>query len=380
MLIVADISFISYDPNTGLIVKTKAEIMASLIEITQQAYGGSYTVDEGTEMYNLLDIIASSITDAGNACQLVYDAFSFITAQGAPLDALVSLAGVTRIPGETDAQLRARYYKFLYTQSTGTVEGLEARVYELQTTQTDVESNFIQNVRVYENYTNTAVTDANIAWSPNGIYTVGAHSILVVVQLRDDYIEAGHFEVSGSGTSQTQTIVQEDATALNNVIENYKSLGCGITLNNMRVGEDTPYYFAIAMNSQLKVTINIYFPNRTDYVNYHAAVENYIKTYVSEYLNGLNIGEDILYSGIMSCVYKAYDALSADDFIFTVGNSSTNQVAGDITVQGYYIGTTNTTSQVTANLYGNSPRVVVPYTAYINTTVDDITVNSTTEN
>lgn len=380
MLIVADISFISYDPNTGLIVKTKAEIMASLIEITQQAYGGSYTVDEGTEMYNLLDIIASSITDAGNACQLVYDAFSFITAQGAPLDALVSLAGVTRIPGETDAQLRARYYKFLYTQSTGTVEGLEARVYELQTTQTDVESNFIQNVRVYENYTNAAITDANIAWSPNGIYTIRAHSILVVVQLRDDYIKAGHFEVIDSGTSQTQTIVQEDATALNNVIENYKSLGCGITLNNMRVGKDTPYYFAIAMNSQLKVTINIYFPNRTDYVNYHAAVENYIKTYVSEYLNGLNIGEDILYSGIMSCVYKAYDALSADDFIFTVGKDSSTQDAEDITITGYYIGESATTDEVTANLYGSSPRVIVPYTAYINTTVDDITVNSTTEN
>ena len=376
----ADISFISYDPNTGLIVKTKAEIMASLIEITQQAYGGSYTVDEGTEMYNLLDIIASSITDAGNACQLVYDAFSFITAQGAPLDALVSLAGVTRIPGETDAQLRARYYKFLYTQSTGTVEGLEARVYELQTTQTDVESNFIQNVRVYENYTNTAVTDANIAWSPNGIYTVGAHSILVVVQLRDDYIEAGHFEVSGSGTSQTQTIVQEDATALNNVIENYKSLGCGITLNNMRENEDIPYYFAVAMNSQLKVTINIYFPNSTDYVNYHAAVENYIKTYVSEYLNGLNIGEDILYSGIMSCIYKAYNSLSADDFIFTVGDGETTQKATDITITGYYIGESATTSQVNANLSGSSPRVIVPYTAYINTTVDDITVNSTTKN
>ena len=371
----ADLSFISYNPNTGLVVKTKAEIMDTLLNIAQQAYGGSYTVDKGTEMYNFLDIIASAITDAGNACQDVYNAFSFITAEGAPLDSLVSLAGISRIEGESDTQLRARYYRFLYTQSSGTMEGLTARIIESTTTQTDVEAHYIQDVRIYENYGTTTVQDYSIAWSPNGVYSIEDHSILVVIKLREDYIDAGYF-TQESSEPYTQSIVQEDAQALNEIIENYKSLGCGLIENNTRVDADTTYYFAIALNSELTITINIYFPDRTNYVNYHAAVENYIKTSVQSYINGLQLGEDILYSGIMACVYQAYNELSVNDYIFTVGNGSDQQQNNDIVVTGKYIGTPGlaTNDPQTINLNQTSPRVVVPYTAYID--IDDNEVNS----
>ena len=378
---VADISFISYDPNTGLIVKTKSEIMDSLIEIAQEAYGGSYVIDEGTEMYNLLDIISSSLTDAGNACQSVYNAFSFITAQGAPLDALVSLAGITRIQGETDTQLRARYYQFLYSQSSGTMEGLTAKIIESTTTASNVESNYIQDVRVYENYSNDSVSSGGIAWTPNGIYTIESHSILVVIKLREDY-EQQYFSLSSSDSSQTQTILSEDAQALNTTIENYKSLGCGITQNNMRPNStDTPYYFAIAMNSNLSVSINIYFPEYENYVNYHAAVENFIKNSIMEYLSNLQLGEDILFTGIMSCIYKAYDSLSVNDYIFTVGNDSTIQANNDISITGKYIGDTVNSTEQTFNLNQTNPRVIMPYTAYIDINSQNvnekITVNFT---
>lgn len=384
----ADTSFISYDPNTGLIVKTKSEIMDALIEICTQAYGGSYVVDEGTEMYNLLDIIASSITDAGNACQLVYDAFSFITAQGAPLDALVSLAGVTRIEGETDTQLRARYYKFLYSQSSGTMEGLTARILELTTNATGVEANFVQDVRVYENYTGSEINGntEGIAWSPNGAYTIPGHSILVVIKLREDYANT-HYELTGSGTSQQQNIdIAEDVDNINNTILDYKSLGCGVVQNNMRNEQnDLPYYFAISINSELKVKINIWFTTDDNYTNYHAAVENHIKNAVVEYLNGLELGEDIQFSGIMSCVYKAYEQLSVNDYIFYVGSSaSTSSVTNttdDIVITGTGINSYSSSgTSVSINLNQVTPKVVVPYTAYIDVSVSDITVNSGSQN
>lgn len=379
----ANNSFLEYDPNTGLIVYTKAEIMEKLISICKQAYGDSYEVDEGTEMYNLLDIIASSITDMGDAAKAVYDSYSFITAQGAPLDSLVSLAGITRIEGEEDAQLRARYYRFLYSESTGTVDGLTARVQELQTNVRGTSESFIEDVNVYENYTSTQLTQQeamSVGWTPQGAYTVQPHSILITIKLRDWY-EQAYFSYNGTnqilqGTGSSADEIINNIQSINNTIIDYKSLGCGVTVNNTREGLEPMYYFAIAMDAQFKITINLWFITASDETNYGPAVENYIKLAVQEYINGLQLGEDIQYSGIMSAVYAAYNNLGVNDYFFTVGKSSSEIGANDsITCSGYYIGNLSSPSsseQQNMQLNPTNPYITVPYTAYLNIPDEEI--------
>ena len=100
-----------------------------------------------------------------------------------------------------------------------------------------------------------------------------------------------------------------------------------------------------------------------------------------EYLNNLQLGEDILFTGIMSCIYRAYDSLSVNDYIFTVGNNSSIQANNDISITGNYIGETVNSSPQTFNLNQTNPRVIMPYTAYIDINSenvnDRITVNFT---
>ena len=394
-----DISFLTYDPNTGLIAKTKAEVLNSLLEITKQAYGGSYEVDEGTEMYNFLDILASAITDAGNACQDVYAAFSFITAQGAPLDSLVSLGGISRREGESDAQLRARYYRLLYTQSSGTVEGLEAKLLNMQTdvnrdNTSGTKEPFIEDVKVYENYTGTALTESEampIAWTPKGAYTVEGHSILVIIKFTDWFDEQFVFMTPSTdpengniqvilGRSEPGELVDEEAKIeqlvdnINDTILNYKSLGCGITVNNTREGESQQYYFAIAMDANFSITINLWFPDPTNATTYGPAVQNYVKLAVQQYINNLKLGEDVQYSGIMSAIYQAYDSLGVNDYMFSVGTSSGVGANDSIIWNGSYIGNLSTPSgdSQSGQLNPSTPNITVPYTAFLHIPDEEI--------
>lgn len=353
-------TFLSYDPNTGLKVKTKAEIMSDLINMCKAAYGDSYVVDEGTEMYTFLDILASGITDVGNSALDVYNAFSFIYATGAPLDALVSLAGVTRNDGETDSQLRARYYRFLYSKSVGTVEGLEAKLLDYSSTVTNEDGsnttvNPIKDVKVYENATGTPVTDNSIATYPGGTYTVDAHSILVILKIKDGY-----------------TLTDSDKVNINNIILDYKSLGCGVTVN----ASDNSEYFATTNDCNLSLTINIYFFDSADKNDYGTSVQKYIEENIRNYISNLKLGEDIQYSGIMSCIYQAYSQLGVNDYIFAVGNTSSVGAADSISYSGNFIATnTSYDTKFSSVLNPAGPNIVVPYTTYIDSDKTVITIN-----
>lgn len=350
--------FLTYNPETGLIVKTKSEILQTLIDIAKAAYGDSYIVDEGTEMYTFLDILASGLADMGNATLDVYSAFSFIYATGAPLDSLCSLAGVIRKENETDSQLRARYYRFLYSKSVGTVEGLEAKLLEYSVTKTDENNNTttispIKDVKIYENYTGDAVSGYNIATNANGLYNIPAHSILVILHLDNDY-----------------TCDNDDIDNINTIITDYKSLGCGI-VTEAETDTSKTRYFVTTNTAQLTLTVNIYFYNESDKINYGSAVKQNLKSNIREYLSELQLGEDIQYSAIMSCVYKTYNALNVKDYIFAVGTGEKDKETGSdnsITYSGKYIYTkgSETTLPNNACLTSAQPNIIIPYTTYIN--------------
>ena len=302
-------AFVEFNSNTGLIVKTKATILNELKEIFKMAYGSSFVITEGTELYTLLDMLSSQLAETGSAAKAVYDAFSFVTATGTPLDVLCSLAGIARKENESDNALRARYYKFLYTKSVGTVEGLESKL--LEHTIAISEDNktaiiaAVDEVRIVNNTQSEAVDFL-------GTKDLPAHSIAVVCKHTNKF-----------PTKQTDSIqYTKFRSELSDIVQNYKSLGCGVYVEeDDSVGYN--YVKANPVNAAISMSIVINPAAELDDSRKNS-ISFYIKKNVLDYVNSRKIGEDLLFSGFSSCVYKAYVDIGYDDYTFELAGVSIN--------------------------------------------------------
>ena len=270
--------FIEFNNETGLNVKSKANILQELKTIFKTAYGNDYEIVEGTELYSLIDLLSTELAQTGAAAKAVYDAFSFTTATGTPLDALCSLSGISRNDEESDNALRARHYTSLYRKTVGPVEGIKARL--LEHTYTDSEGvirNSVENVRIENNNT---TSDLSVLTTND----FKKHSIIVVCQLNS---------LLTSQDSNYTTIL----TQLSDIVNNYKSLGCGVSLAaegySITVAAKATVDFDIEFGSFSGVSL----PN--DVKN---SFINLFTTTLTNYINSLNIGEDIVLSAVYKCV------------------------------------------------------------------------------
>lgn len=88
--------FVKFDEENGLSVSTQAQIFDDLTAILKSSYGSDFVIQEGSEMYTFLDLLATSLAHSAGAYKKVYDSLGFIGATGVTLDNAVSLAGITR--------------------------------------------------------------------------------------------------------------------------------------------------------------------------------------------------------------------------------------------------------------------------------------------
>jgi hypothetical protein len=308
--------FLTYNEQTGLVVKTKAQIQEDLTNLLKQAYGQNLVISEGTELYAFVDVISAALTENGNAAKAVYDAFGFITASGTPLEVLCSTAGITRktLPDgtlESDNALRARYYKFLYSSSVNTTQGLEARLLAYTYT---LDVNGVSTVYYPVNEVTILNNDTSSIQTISGIQMV-AHSIFVVVNIDPAFEEA-------CGEQWGNSIKTTVFTDLDNIVLNYKSLGCAITvLSNPEPEPVVSYVYESVANQMfpsnqslvLDVSSDIEGDNERKY-----AIINQVQSNLIDYINSLKMGEDILKSGVAACVYKAYTDLGYTDYAFSI--------------------------------------------------------------
>lgn len=113
---------------------------------------------------------------------------------------------------ETDAQFRARYDNAVYSNAVATVEGLRSNLLKL----TDY-------VRIVENMTNEdIVTEENP-------YGLSGHSIWCIVG-------GGSKSDTYDGTPSGVVSTDSSDIAIAQTILNYKSLGCGVSVDNNVVG------------------------------------------------------------------------------------------------------------------------------------------------
>ena len=325
--------FLTYNEQTGLVVKTKAQIQEDLTNLLRQAYGQNLVISEGTELYAFVDVISAALTENGNAAKAVYDAFGFITASGTPLEVLCSTAGITRktLPDgtlESDNALRARYYKFLHSSSVNTTQGLEARLlaytYTLDVNGVSTVYYPVNEVTILNN-TNGQPSTGQPPTVISGI-TMDPHSIFVVVNIDTSFKEA-------CGTQWDGGIKTTVFTDLDNIVLNYKSLGCAITVlsspnippvvsyvhesvQNVLFSEDG----ASNANNTLKLSVSTEVASDPQRKN--AIIEQVLNNVIT-YINSLKMGEDVLKSGIAACVYKAYTDLGYTDYAFSINTFPT---------------------------------------------------------
>lgn len=267
----------------GLRTSTKPEILNVLTNMTVEAFGADFVVDEGSAWYIFLDSLSNSLDNVCTAARELYNAQGIINANGSNLDNIVSLAGIYRKKGEADEQLRNRAIKSVYSTATSVAESLESALLQLD---------YIEFARVIDNPQNENMTVGEV--------TIAPHNIWVLVKVKDG-ISIDPNDTTTDGAKHEKEVAE--------IILHYKSLGSG-TMNsatkggpahNSQVTIDGINYeikFNETGTKNIYVKVGIKLENTKD----KTTIEGKVKEAVVDYINSLEIGQDVLMSRVVSAI------------------------------------------------------------------------------
>ena len=310
----ADTKLIEFT-DEGLRTSTKPEILNVLTNMTVEAFGADFAVDEGSAWYIFLDSLSNSLDNVCTAARELYNAQGIINANGSNLDNIVSLAGIYRKKGEADEQLRNRAIKSVYSTATSVAESLESALLQLD---------YIEFARVIDNPQNENMTVGRV--------TIAPHNIWVLVKVKDGI---------SIDPNDTEGAKREKEVA--GIILHYKSLGSG-TMNTLKTennqttesvtgtkshtatvsidGVDYKIKFN-EIGSQdifVKVTLNI----EQAYEDKKKTIQKSVQKAIVDYINSLGIGQDVLMSRVVSAISdtNTYTDYGFDVKTITIGNTA----------------------------------------------------------
>ena len=308
----------------GLRTSTKPEILNVLTNMTVEAFGADFAVDEGSAWYIFLDSLSNSLDNVCTAARELYNAQGIINANGSNLDNIVSLAGIYRKKGEADEQLRNRAIKSVYSTATSVAESLESALLQLD---------YIEFARVIDNPQNENMTVGDV--------TIAPHNIWVLVKVKDG-ISIDPNDTTAGGAKREKEIA--------GIILHYKSLGSG-TMNTLKTennqttesvtgtkshtatvsidGVDYKIKFNEigSQNIFVNVTLNI----EQAYEDKKKTIQKSVQKAIVDYINSLDIGQDVLMSRVVSAIsdtntYTDYGFDVTDIKIGTTENPATTMV------------------------------------------------------
>ena len=312
----ADTKLIEFT-DEGLRTSTKPEILNVLTNMTVEAFGADFAVDEGSAWYIFLDSLSNSLDNVCTAARELYNAQGIINANGSNLDNIVSLAGIYRKKGEADEQLRNRAIKSVYSTATSVAESLESALLQLD---------YIEFARVIDNPQNENMTVGEV--------TIEPHNIWVLVKVKDG-ISIDHNDTTTGGAKREKEIA--------GIILHYKSLGSG-TMNTLKTennqttesvtgtkshtatvsidGVDYKIKFN-EIGSQdifVKVTLNI----EQAYEDKKKTIQKSVQKAIVDYINSLGIGQDVLMSRVVSAISdtNTYTDYGFDVKTITIGKTA----------------------------------------------------------
>lgn len=279
----------------GLRTSTKPEILNVLTNMTVEAFGADFAVDEGSAWYIFLDSLSNSLDNVCTAARELYNAQGIINANGSNLDNIVSLAGIYRKKGEADEQLRNRAIKSVYSTATSVAESLESALLQLD---------YIEFARVIDNPQNENMTVGDV--------TIEPHNIWVLVKVKDG-ISIDPNDTTAGGAKREKEIA--------GIILHYKSLGSG-TMNTLKTENNqttesvtgtTSHTATVSIdgvdykikfneigsqNIFVKVTLDI----EQAYEDKKKTIQKSVQKAIVDYINSLGIGQDVLMSRVVSAI------------------------------------------------------------------------------
>lgn len=310
----------------GLRTSTKPEILNVLTNMTVEAFGADFVVDEGSAWYIFLDSLSNSLDNVCTAARELYNAQGIINANGSNLDNIVSLAGIYRKKGEADEQLRNRAIKSVYSTATSVAESLESALLQLD---------YIEFARVIDN------PEDGDEGMVVGEVTIAKHNIWVLVKVKDG-VSIDPNDTTAGGAKREKEIA--------GIILHYKSLGSG-TMNTLKTennqttesvtgtkshtatvsidGVDYKIKFNEigSQNIFVNVTLNI----EQAYEDKKKTIQKSVQKAIVDYINSLGIGQDVLMSRVVSAIsdtntYTDYGFDVTEIKIGTTENPATTMV------------------------------------------------------
>ena len=280
----------------GLRTSTKPEILNVLTNMTVEAFGADFAVDEGSAWYIFLDSLSNSLDNVCTAARELYNAQGIINANGSNLDNIVSLAGIYRKKGEADEQLRNRAIKSVYSTATSVAESLESALLQLD---------YIEFARVIDN------PEDGDEGMVVGEVTIAKHNIWVLVKVKDG-VSIDPNDTTTDGAKREKEIAE--------TILHYKSLGSG-TMNYSQEGgtsaisktghiatvsiDGIDYEIKFNETAETSVYIKVVLNVDSTVVKTKEQKDNIIKSVsdaITNYVNSLNIGQDVLMSRVVSVI------------------------------------------------------------------------------
>lgn len=280
----------------GLRTSTKPEILNVLTNMTVEAFGADFAVDEGSAWYIFLDSLSNSLDNVCTAARELYNAQGIINANGSNLDNIVSLAGIYRKKDEADEQLRNRAIKSVYSTATSVAESLESALLQLD---------YIEFARVIDN-----PEDGDEGMTV-GEVTIAPHNIWVLVKVKDG------ISIDPNDTTTGGALREKEIAG---IILHYKSLGSG-TMNYSPEGGTTAisktghkahvtidginYDIKFNETAETPVYITVKLNVDSTVVETKEQKDNIIKSVsdaITNYVNSLNIGQDVLMSRVVSVI------------------------------------------------------------------------------
>lgn len=234
-------------------------------------------------MVYILDSLSNSLDNVCTAARELYNAQGIINANGSNLDNIVSLAGIYRKKGEADEQLRNRAIKSVYSTATSVAESLESALLQLD---------YIEFAKVIDNPQDTNLTVGEV--------TIAPHNIWVLVKVKDG-VSIDPNDTTTDGAKHEKEVAE--------IILHYKSLGSG-TMNSATKGgpAHNPQVTIDGINYEIKfnetgtkniyVKVGIKLENTKD----KTTIEGKVKEAVVDYINSLEIGQDVLMSRVVSAI------------------------------------------------------------------------------
>lgn len=288
----ADTKLIEFT-DEGLRTSTKPEILNVLTNMTVEAFGADFAVDEGSAWYIFLDSLSNSLDNVCTAARELYNAQGIINANGSNLDNIVSLAGIYRKKGEADEQLRDRAIKSVYSTATSVAESLESALLQLD---------YIEFARVIDNPQNENMTVGDVTIAPHNIWVLVKVKEGISIDPNDtegakrEKEVAGiilHYKSLGSGTMNTlkteNNQTTESVTGTTSHTANVSIDGVDYTIKFNEIGSQDIF---------VNVTLNI----EQAYEDKKKTIQKSVQKAIVDYINSLGIGQDVLMSRVVSAI------------------------------------------------------------------------------